>query len=315
MAAKRGEHAHLHQTWRGLTVDDVREQPHVRDRLLRIGARENLANRRRQSRRRGRGLHHQILRRVVGQAAVRPLRGRQVHLRLAVALEPAHLGCRQRRRRWSVSRKAMMKRRPSAGWPAGTKSRTNDSLTTATCGCRPVSVSMTSRPRRSGMPIVSKKPGVTKRRLADARFGGRLRAAGRITGQMPPRIDHRQAADVGGAAARRAAPPPPRAPDVRTACADRPSRISAAAACVRIVSTPSARKPGSMSRTRHSARTSRPARDEQHDRRHHLGDDERLRGRVRCRRDGAGARAIAQPAGRVATAGSTSPATAPKPRP
>ena len=42
----------------------------------------------------------------------------------------------------------------------------NDSLTTATNGDCKVSLSLTSRPLRIGVPTVSKNPGVTKRMLA-----------------------------------------------------------------------------------------------------------------------------------------------------
>ncbi len=63
---------------------------------------------------------------------------------------------------------------------------TNDSLTTATICVVIVSSSLTSRPRRSGIFRLEKKPGVTKRMLAVAwsrRSAGR---PGSPTPQIPP---------------------------------------------------------------------------------------------------------------------------------
>ena len=188
------------RTWtRRAAVSDstiVGQHANVGDRLLRVGARDDLAHCRRQRGGRDGRADDEILGSVEDQSAVGHLARGQVDLRLALAFEPAHrmLPTTPTTVR---SRNAMKNCRPIGSW-SGQIWSANDWLTTATQGASRVSASATSRPRRSGMPVVEKNPGVTKRRLAirvSVGSGAQLdrasslkRPKSRMTGQIPPRM-------------------------------------------------------------------------------------------------------------------------------
>ena len=87
---ERQDHAELRAPRRHLRADDIVEEAHVRHRLLGIDLAHDGAQRRQQQRRIAARTHREILRRVEGQPAVLDLPVRHIHLRLAVALEPAH---------------------------------------------------------------------------------------------------------------------------------------------------------------------------------------------------------------------------------
>ena len=88
---ERAEHAQLRRARRGVVLDRLGHRAHVRERLLGVGLVHDRPNRRQQRLRRHRRAHDQILRRVEHQRAVRLLQVRQVDLRLALPLEPAHV--------------------------------------------------------------------------------------------------------------------------------------------------------------------------------------------------------------------------------
>ena len=182
---KRRDHAELHAARRRLERDDLIHRPHVGDRLLRIDAANDLADRCGERRWIAAGyVHGEIVREVPDQRSVADLPVGRIHLRLARPLESADfhipddtdddaLGERERER---VSNRIA----------SGHNRCASDSLTIAAAWRSAVSDALKSRPRRSGIAIVLKYSGVTNRRLAVSPPPRIVAWPFNVTGQMPP---------------------------------------------------------------------------------------------------------------------------------
>ena len=101
-----------------------RQHAHVRDRLLGIRAATTARAPPPPAAPARRRAHDQVLRRVEGEPAVGHLRRRQVHLRLALALEAAHADVADDADHRRVRDSAIENCRPSGSWPGQCRRRT-----------------------------------------------------------------------------------------------------------------------------------------------------------------------------------------------
>ena len=166
-----------------LPVHDLLQRAHVGDGLLRDPPARRSRGWRAAARPDRRGADDELLRRIADDRTVGHLLGGQIHLGLARPLEAAHP---------HVAHDAHD--RPLQGAelepPAERVLPRPVPFARATGSpppppaVRPVSASPTSRPASSGMPIVSKNPGVTKR---EARRARRSPGSGSVPRSAPPR--------------------------------------------------------------------------------------------------------------------------------
>ena len=195
-AAKAHEHPRLDPARRCVRLDDLRERAHVRDRDLRIGPRDDVADRGQQDRGRDRrpgrpgpsGETRAGRRRASAGRAGRPAARSR-------ARGPARAR-RRRRRRSSRSSKAKLEA-PAEGFSPGEVLLRERLADDGDAGRgRACPIRRRRRPARSGIRRAGKKPGVANRRLATRGSPGPAGApAGADRPDAAPHR-HRQEADV-----------------------------------------------------------------------------------------------------------------------